>query len=328
MVRGECGLRLAFVAVALFGAQRPCAWAWGPHSQITQAALDALGPKDPLIRSLGSQAKLLPDYCWLGDWPRGLIVQGRQSFYADDYLLFPLMPQHVPHECPGVRHSFRPHFQRAVQALRTETPANAARWIGALLHFTEDAGSPPHALGILGDIHTKMENWVDAQRIHLGDYRPRTLGATDEQALTGYVKRMKELIAYSRERGERLRPLVNKGERAQVEPLVPECALEVSRVSADLLHALGQLTLAPAKDTASLEGTIAARPAFGLEKVLTKVVLKGAIFSTLTASATTVLVSWRNGRPNRHRRHPSVASGRPTHSPSGSHPAMPSPVPR
>ncbi|HEY7423235.1 MAG TPA: carboxypeptidase regulatory-like domain-containing protein [Gemmataceae bacterium] len=287
MVRGGCGLRLAFVAITLFGAQRPCALAWGPHSQITQAALDALGPKDPLIRYLGSQAKFLSDYCWLGDWPRGLIVQERQAFYADDYLLFPLMPQHVQHICPAVRRSFRPHFQRAVQALHTETPANAVRWIGALLHYTEDAGSPPHALGILGDIHTKMENWVDAKRIQLGDYQPRTLGVTEEQALAGYMKRMEELIAYSKERGEQLRPLVEKGERARVEPLVLECALEVSRVVADLLHTLGQLALLPAKDKATLEGTITARPAFGLEKVLAKVVLKGTTFSTLADAAGT-----------------------------------------
>jgi len=28
-----------------------------------------------------------------------------------------------------------------LQALRTETPANAARWVGSLLHFVEDTGS-------------------------------------------------------------------------------------------------------------------------------------------------------------------------------------------
>jgi len=30
------------------------------------------------------------------------------------------------------------------------------------LHFVTDTGSPPHALVYKGDIHTKMENWLDA----------------------------------------------------------------------------------------------------------------------------------------------------------------------
>jgi len=283
MVRRERQLPLVFIIAALFGVHCPCAFAWGPHAQITQAALDALGPKDPLLRHLGPQAKLLPSYCWLGDWPHGFIVlQEREMFYADDFLLFPSMPQHVQHICPAVRRSFRPHFQRAVQALRTETPTNAARWIGALLHFTEDTGSPPHALGILGDTHTKMENWVDAQQIKLDGYQPRSLGDTEEEGLTGYLNRMEGLIAYSKERGEKLRPLVENGERAKVEPLVLECALETSRVTADLLHTLGQIALAPVKDTAILRGTVFTKPTLGLEKLLAKVVLQEKGYSTLT----------------------------------------------
>lgn len=279
-------VRLALAAAALGWAALPPAYAWGPHSEITRAALDVLGPDDPLLRRLGPQAPLLTSYCWLGDWPHGLIVRNaHEAFYADDYLLFPLMPRHVQHICPAVRRTFRPHFQRAVQALRTETPANAARWIGALLHYTEDAGSPPHALGILGDVHSKMENWVDAKRIQLGGYRPRALGVSDDDALAGYLNRMEGLIAYSKERGERLRPLVESGARADVEPLVLECALETSRTTADLLHTLGQLALPPPPDTATLRGTVAAPPAAGLEHLLAKVVLEGTSYSTLTDAA-------------------------------------------
>jgi hypothetical protein len=209
----------------------------------------------------------------------------REAFYADDYLLFPAMPRHVQHICPDVRTSYRPHFRRAVQALRTETPANAARWVGALLHFTTDTGSPPHALGILGDVHSKMENWVNAKRIALGDYQPRLLGETEEEALEGYLKRMEGLIAYSKERAEKLRPLVEKGDRAAVEPGVLECALETARVTADLLHTLGHLSRAEPAGTGTLRGAVTANPAPGLEKVLAKVVLEGTAFSTLADPA-------------------------------------------
>ena len=47
---------------------------------------------------------------------------------------------------------YRPLFIRALQALRTESPANAVRWLGSLLHFVTDTGSPPHALVYKGDI--------------------------------------------------------------------------------------------------------------------------------------------------------------------------------
>ena len=53
----------------------------------------------------------------------------------------------------------------AAPALLSESPANAARWLGSLLHFVEDTGSPPHAAEIRGPLHIKMENWIDAGKI-------------------------------------------------------------------------------------------------------------------------------------------------------------------
>ena len=75
------------------------------------------------------------------------------------------------HMIPDVQATYRPYFLRALQALRTESPANAARWTGALLHFVTDTGSPPHAIALSGDAHTKMENWLDPYKIDLGDTR-------------------------------------------------------------------------------------------------------------------------------------------------------------
>ncbi len=80
------------------------------------------------------------------------------------------MERHLDHLVPEVNRTYDPYFRRALQALRTETPLNAARWIGSLLHFVEDTGSPPHPAEIHGDVHSKMENWVDAKQIHLPGY--------------------------------------------------------------------------------------------------------------------------------------------------------------
>lgn len=84
--------------------------------------------------------------------------------------------------------------------------ANAARWIGSLLHFTTDTGSPPHAAGIPGQpVHSKMENWVNAKLIHIPDYQPRLLGNDDAAAEAGFLRRMDGLIEFSKQRAQRCR---------------------------------------------------------------------------------------------------------------------------
>ena len=257
------------------------AQAWGPHPTITQAALDALGTNDALVRYLGAYAQRLTNYAWMADYRRLVFEEPGQLYYADDYLLFPEVTRHLDHICPEVNKTFRPYFKRAVQALRTESPANAARWIGSLLHFVQDAGSPPHAAEIRGDVHTKMENWVDAKRIALPGYRPRLLGATEEEAAAGLVRRMDELIAFSKERGRRLRVPVEIGNQSAVRPVVLESALETSRMTADVLHTLGQILSGPATHSTALQGVVSCPPPVGLERFPAKVVLAGTSFSTL-----------------------------------------------
>lgn len=258
--------------------------AWGPHGEITQAALDALAPDDAILKHLGTNAPKLVHYCWLGDYRRTPYERQGEFFYADDYLLFPGMERHLDHLVPEVKRTYEPYFRRALQALRTETPLNAARWIGSLLHFVEDTGSPPHSAEIRGDVHSKMENWVDQKLIHLPGYRPQLLGDTEEKALAGFLRRMDGLIAYSKERGDRCRPLVLADKRAEVEPIVLESALETSRVVADLLHTLGKLHAAQRPSGGSLSGSpeYVLRPQQGLERLPGKVVLLGTSYSTHT----------------------------------------------
>lgn len=268
--------------------------AWGPHGEITQAALDALSPDDALLKHLGTNAPKLVHYCWLGDYRRTPYERQGEFFYADDYLLFPGMERHLDHLVPEVKRTYEPYFRRALQALRTETPLNAARWIGSLLHFVEDTGSPPHSAEIRGDVHGKMENWVDAKLIRLPGYRPQLLGDTEEKALAGFLRRMDGLIAYSKERGDRCRPLVLADKRAEVEPIVLESALETSRVVADLLHTLGKLVQnAVGSQVFNFEMAVVPR---GNPRLPIKVVLHGTPFSTLCEGEGRT--SFRNLPPN------------------------------
>jgi hypothetical protein len=268
---------------------RTASLAWGPHPAITQAALDVLGTNHPLKSALGEHAGRLTNYCWMADFKRLPFRDVDQDFYADDYLLFPGVPTHLDHICPEVRRSYGPYFKRALQALRTESPANAARWIGSLLHFVEDSGSPPHAAEIRGPSHLKMENWVDAAKIHLTGYQPRSLGSNETTALEGLEGRMKELIEFSRPRGQRLMTQVLIGNRKAVEPVSLECALETSRVTADLLHTLGQLAgmetgTGSGSGGGGLRGRIHFVAAVRYERVPARIIIRGTPYATLADS--------------------------------------------
>jgi hypothetical protein len=215
----------------LIGGVRP-AGAWGPHSEITRAAVDVLPASDRLEERLGRVE--LQRYSWLPDYRDAVLP----DYSPNDYLLFPEFPRHVSHLTPDVRGTYRPFFRRALQALRTESRTNAARWTGSLLHFVQDSLSPPHALPTSGALHFRMENWVDAERITLDGYRPRRLGSSVDAALERLDATMVQRIAASRVVGERLRPLCEREDRAGAEPLVLQAALESARASADLLHTL------------------------------------------------------------------------------------------
>lgn len=275
-------LRPAF-AVCLVAVLCGSLCAWGPHTEITTAGLATLPDKEELQKYLGDDfARLSRDYCWMGDWQEAV----RPDHYADDYLLFPGSPRHVSHMHPQVRKTFAPFFKRALQAIRTESPQNAARWVGSLLHFVQDAGSPPHTTGIGGTLHGKMERWVDESKLALAGYEPKLLGKADEEALRGFEERMAALHDFAKLRAERLKPLVEKLEMRENQPLELECALEVARVTADLVHTLFALGLQePATPGATLEGKLDYQPPEGYATVPAKVVIEGTHFSTTTDAA-------------------------------------------
>jgi len=272
-------IRLLFAIVLILSCLPACAW--GPHTQVTEAALDVIDANDPLVTHLGPSFKQLPAYSWMGDYYRSIRKESDGSlYYADDYLLFPDHQKHASHTMPGVMTSLEPYFRRCVQALRTETPVNAARWLGALLHFTEDAGAPPHAQPGLAD-HVKMENWIDKTKISISGYKPQLLGKTEDEAIAAYMKRMAGLVEFSKARAEKMAPLVKADNRPAVEPLGLECANECSRVVADLLYTLGRISLSPVPDSVTLRGTIRTKSDTPADSRAAKIVIDGTNYSTL-----------------------------------------------
>lgn len=275
-------LRYACLAVGILGLVVGTAHAWGPHPQITRAALEVLPNLEEVKEKLGeSNVAALQEYCWLPDH------RGRDlgSFYADDFLLIPDLPRHVGHVMPSVKVTFEPYFRRALLALRTETPTNACRQLGPLVHFVEDVGAPPHAKENCPH-HGELENWVKAELISIKGYQPKLLGHTDEEALAGLLKRIEGLVEFSKERAERALPLVSQPnpDRSQVEPIILESALETARVTADVLYTVFTLGLKPGTGPGSAHLTVLVSAPKLMENndQEARVVLLGSPYSTLT----------------------------------------------
>lgn len=262
---------------------------WGPHSEITKAALDVIGVDAPLVRMLGAEAAALTRHCWMPD----IWMQYAGEYYVDDYLFTTRRPTHL-----GTSHAFRIsegkygaytfemfdiYFRRALQALRTETPVNAARWTGSLTHFTEDTGAPPHAIDESSALHGPMEQWVEPKDVGIQGYVPTMLGADDETALKNFWQVQERLHQYSIERALKIKPLAAAGDRAAAEPLVLACANESARNAADLYATLGALASMGPKG-AGLRGTVRGISVSGmLARMCAKVMLAGTDYSTLCA---------------------------------------------
>ncbi len=275
---GICGV---LTANALLG--------WGPHPDITANAVKTLGPEAPLASVLGPELDRLRSHCWIPDvW-----MQLSGEFYFDDYLFTPQRPTHLAtsHAFVGPDGKYGQHtqvmfdiyFRRALQALRTESPANAARWIGALLHFTEDTGAPPHAINESGALHGPMENWIDGKKISIAGYTPKVLGSDDAQAFAGYWQNQEKLHVFTAGQAHRIKTLVAADNRTEAEPLIRACANESARNAADLCATLGALAGAGPKGC-GLRGRISgATGDCPLSKIAAKIMLEGTGYSTLAA---------------------------------------------
>jgi len=273
-------------------------WAWGgpQHSDIVGAALTSIPADDHLGYRLGNEAWHLRNTVQMGDWVNSLVTVNEiwkvtpeeyplinSEYFGNDYLISPMSPHTFDHSVPGVTGTYRPFFLRSLQALRTEDPTNAVRWMGALLHFVTDSGSPPHALGLRGETHVKMETWLDASKIDLHGYQPALLGRTDEEAVAGLQKRMSQLIARNAQIASRMIPFAEANDRAHVEPLALNCATETAKVAADVIHTLMVLSAHTSdQDSGSIVANVSATSLAEHRLLLAKLVLLGTNYSTLS----------------------------------------------
>ena len=228
--------------------------AWGPHAEITRAATAVLPEAERWRAELGADnLAALADHSWMPDE----MGQEKRDYAIDDYLLIRGSAVYPSHVAPGVEKTFAVHFRRSLRAFRTETPTDACRQIGPLVHYVEDLGAPPHTAPKIPQ-HGPLENWLKGDAIAIPDYKPQLLGRTDDEALAGLLARAKGLKEFSAARASKALPMAQKGEseRPNVEPILLESANECARVTADLLYTLFVLGLEKRPAGAGLEGTV------------------------------------------------------------------------
>lgn len=257
-------------------------WAWWTHNQITRWALDVVPEADRWQQALGAgNYSALQDFSWMPD-QRDMDLG---AFYADDYLFIRAIPFHVITKDPEVREAYGPFWRRVLQALRTETPVNAARQMGPLLHFVQDAGSPAHTRDT-GPYHPERENWAKTDA-NIAGYQPQLLGKNDDAALAALEARLTALVTRAGETSDRVLPLI-KGpnpDRKVIDAALIEQGQECARVTADLLYTWLTLGLAPQPAGADLVGTVTA-PEMPLRNDHgARVVLLDTDYSTLATTA-------------------------------------------
>lgn len=301
--KGRKGFSAGLILLGVFaGLASVRMWGWGsrPHSQIVDAALSVIPPEDALSQRLGTQALELRMTVLMADWSDRLVQITATSYagampftipqyeyFSNDYLFFPKSTRSVNHSWPGVQLGYTPFFLRSLQALRTESPSNAARWIGSLLHYVTDSGSPPHAIGIKGDDHTKMENWLDASKIDLRGYHPVLLGSTDKEAAAGLEAEMRTLNQENSPIARREVPLAEANDKASIAVMSLVCATNTAKVTADVIHTLLTLSQhASQSDTGAITATVVAPNVQDLSMLPAKLVLLRTDYSTTSEAAT------------------------------------------
>ena len=254
----------------------------GAHSEITAAAIQALArDATPSCGGWAEMRKKLPEYAWMADWRTGRLARSPTSGSTSTTTSCSRGCRATSSTSARPSGPPTPFFRRALQALRTETPVNAARPGSARCSTSprtpDRRRTPPRSWA------TSTARWRTGRCAGHHHHRlpATTARELDDEVLAGFLRRMDGLIAFSRERFERAWLHVLAGNRAATEPIVLESALERRASSPTCSRTLGHLAEAPQPGTARLRGTITSPPAADTAKVPAKAILLGTNYSTL-----------------------------------------------
>ena len=190
------------------------AWGWGaPHGTITQAALKTLPAWQQ--ETLGNELKPLGAlYCIIPDLVYTRKDLAPYATMASHPGVVYLVNLHLPASPSENYDLLRTFMGKAVTALQTNNVAEAARYAGTLAHMLEDWGCPAHSVPNdnmftlfkqflpppdayrYAPLHGPIENGTFS--VDVGDYRPRLLGTSVDEAAFNLLQRSQEATVHAR----------------------------------------------------------------------------------------------------------------------------------
>lgn len=228
------------------------AFAWGGgHSSITQAALAALPPwqKDLLGKEL---ALLGREYCIIPDM---VFTKKEMAKYAmmdtkpnQVYLVDLHLPPAPTEACEILRY----FMGKAVEQFKAGRVDEGARYLGTLAHALEDWGCPAHS--VPGDnmftlmkqflppteeyrftpMHGPMEN--GRFTVDLGDYRPRLLGTSVDEAAFNLLQEVQQSTIHARAQVIPIMQALYAGDEAASNAAQQKAGRVDAMVVADAVH--------------------------------------------------------------------------------------------
>ena len=190
------------------------AWGWGaPHGTITQAALKTLPAwqqetLDAELKPLGALYCIIPDLVYTR---KDLAPYATMASHPGVVYLVNL---HLPASPSENYDLLRTFMGKAVTALQTNNVADAARYAGTLAHMLEDWGCPAHSVPNdnmftlfkqflpppdayrYAPLHGPIENGTFT--VDIGNYRPRLLGTSVDEAAFNLLQRSQEATVQAR----------------------------------------------------------------------------------------------------------------------------------
>ncbi|MDD2709358.1 MAG: hypothetical protein PHV34_15335 [Verrucomicrobiae bacterium] len=187
--------------------------AWGPHSEISFAAINALPDWEREILStviICDQANLwkkveaersleewfVRTYCWDPDmqksfkWNKAFMAWRLPEEFPDRRALYyydrdPETGKYIygqGHKCPYLPIYIKPVFRKALSELNNGNILEGIKFAGTLAHYLEDVTCPQHAVPIDGEEHDAETIPYNPYNEKIEGYVPRLLGEDGETA--------------------------------------------------------------------------------------------------------------------------------------------------
>lgn len=257
---GKRGVLVHFMCVGIVSVLlSPPAHAWYTenHQRISRAAIELLPDWEKAM--LGSAADALAEqYCMYPDWYRAALREKDDEKIAlyKPYVQLPLLQdlstwhKNEDNDSEICFYIAAILMQNAVKNLRAGDPAEAAQYMGTLLHFIEDNACPVHVvdnqlLAELLPVPEELKPFPLHERVEeptfpfkVTDYEVKTLGTDIVEAATAFYGRFLEIRLSGRAQSVPVLEAIYIGNKQEADKGRAQSAVPAVKLIADVVHTI------------------------------------------------------------------------------------------